>query len=82
MASLSKQSVGSAGAVRSSRQHPLVRPAPAQPAPGPEFGLFTPVSQRSLQIFENHVRVGREGAGLVKPESLKIYQDYVAMRGC
>ena len=43
--------------------------------------LMKPISKRSLEIYENYVRVGEEGPGPIKPESLALYEKYVSMAG-
>jgi len=66
--------------------HPLARnidrSAPC-PIPVHDYSkqLLRPVSEESMRVFENHVRVGREGATTVSEESLEIYRKYVSMAG-
>ena len=66
--------------------HPLARGVDTSlPCPIPvhdyESCLLKPISKESREIYENHVRVGREGPGPVKPESLELYTRYVSMAG-
>jgi len=89
MASLSKMSgppMFSRKVSLTSLPHPLGRNIDSSaPCPIPvhdyEQILLKPISKKSMEIYENHVRVGLEGAGPVKPESLALYERYVSMEG-
>ena len=89
MASLSRMSgpqIISRKVSITSLPHPLARNIDTTaPCPIPvhdyEAELMKPISKKCLEIYEKHVRVGQEGPGPVKPESLKLYEKYVAMEG-
>ena len=66
--------------------HPLARNinrAAECPVPVHDYSkqLLKPISEDSRKIFENHVKVGREGATTVSEESLEIYRKFVSMSG-
>ena len=66
--------------------HPLARNinrAAECPVPVHDYSkqLLKPISEESRKIFENHVKVGREGATTVSEESLEIYRKFVSMSG-
>jgi len=66
--------------------HPLARNinrAAECPVPVHDYSkqLLKPISDESRKIFENHVKVGREGATTVSEESLEIYRKFVSMSG-
>ena len=89
MASLSKMSgppMFSRKVSLTALPHPLGRSIDANaPCPIPvhdyEQVLLKPISKESMEIYENHVKVGSEGAGPVKPDSLALYERYVNMVG-
>ena len=66
--------------------HPLAKsinnntPCPI-PVHDYESCLMKPLSKESRDIYREHVRVGQEGPGPVKPESLALYERYVSMAG-
>ena len=66
--------------------HPLAKsinnntPCPI-PVHDYESCLMKPISKESMDIYREHVRVGQEGPGPVKPESLALYERYVSMAG-
>jgi len=43
--------------------------------------LLKPVTEATKDVIENHVKVGREGAGQISQHSLEIYTRFVAMSG-